>query len=465
MIKEPQHAYYVQLKVSIGKSELMLLIFLRRTVAMSAKKSFGLWSAISISIGAMVAGFFPTLGLGGQIAGNALYISFLIAGLVALLSTYSYAKMGARYPSAGGPVGFYLEGFGDSILSGALGIFLWITWIIALALYSKGFGEYAAALLPANAPGIWANIFATAVILIFTAINFRGARAVGRSETLIVVIMIGILATFVVVGFFLIKPELLSLSKWPNRSDILVGAASVFVVYSGFGLITTSAEDMETPQKILPTALYLSVIIVTVMYVLICFAIAGTLSVPEIISARDYALAQAAQPVLGSVGPLAIVFAVLLATSSGVNGTLYGGAHVTYTLVKNGALPTKLESLAPGPSKRRDVEGLFITAGLTIFFVNSFDLRGIAALGSASFLILYAAVSVAHLRRYRDTKAKPYIIWSSIIACLALLGLLVLFEIMINLMTFLALVIILGFSFIGEWSYRKYSGRAMRTRT
>jgi amino acid transporter len=416
----------------------------------NAKKSIGLSSAISISIGAMLAGFFPTLGIGGQIAGNALYISFFIAGFVAFLSTYSYAKLGARYPSAGGPVGFYLKGFGDSILSGALSIFLWITWIVALALYSKGFGAYAVILLPTDAPGIWANIFATAVVLIFTAINFRGARAVGRSETLIVALMIGILATFVVVGFFLIKPELLSLSKWPNRSDILYGAASVFVVYSGFGLITTSTKDMVTPQKTLSTALYLSVIIVAVMYAFICFIVAGTVPVPELISARGYVLAQAAKPVLGSIGPLAIIFAALLATSSGVNGALYGGAHVTYTLVKNGELPTKLESLAPGKLKRRDSEGLFITAGLTIFFVNSFDLRGIAALGSASFLILYAAVSVAHLRRYRDTKAKPYIIWSSIIACLALLGLLVLFEIMTNFITFLTLIIILGFSFIGE---------------
>jgi uncharacterized membrane protein YhaH (DUF805 family) len=120
--------------------------------------------------------------------------------------------------------------------------------------------------------------------------------------------------------------------------------------------------------------------------------------------------------------------------------------------------------LARGKINERNSESLFITTGLSIVFINSFDLRGITALGNASFLILYITVSVAHLKRYRDAKAKPYIILLSIIACLALLGLLVLSEIMTHFMTFLTLIIILGFSFIGEWSYRKYSGQTMRTR-
>ena len=120
---------------------------------MNKKKSIGLWAAISIGVGGMVgAGIFSILGLACQIAGNAVYISFIIAGIVALLSTYSYAKLGVKYPSAGGPVEFLVRGFGAGILSGGFNILLWIGYVFALALYAKAFGAYAKTFLPSSAP-------------------------------------------------------------------------------------------------------------------------------------------------------------------------------------------------------------------------------------------------------------------------------------------------------------------------
>ncbi|WP_052286168.1 APC family permease [Methanococcoides burtonii] len=145
---------------------------------MAESKSMGLWSATSIGVGAMVgAGIFSIFGVVTQISGDAVYISFIIAGTVVLLSTDSYAKLGARYPSAGGPAEFLIRGFGDGNLSGGLNILLWIGYIFGLALYAKGFSLYAMTFLPSRSPDIWSNIFATAIILIFTASNFIGAKA------------------------------------------------------------------------------------------------------------------------------------------------------------------------------------------------------------------------------------------------------------------------------------------------
>ena len=94
---------------------------------MNDKKSIGLWSAISIGIGVMIgAGIFSILGISAQIAGHGMYLSFIIAGVIALLCTYSYAKLGSQYPSAGGPVEFLVKGFGDGVLSGSFNILLWI---------------------------------------------------------------------------------------------------------------------------------------------------------------------------------------------------------------------------------------------------------------------------------------------------------------------------------------------------
>jgi amino acid transporter len=168
---------------------------------MNVTKSMGLYTATSIGVGAMVgAGIFSFFGTAVQISGSAVYVSFIIAGLIALLNAYSYAKMGVRYPSAGGPVEFLLKGFGDGILSGGLNLLLWVGYVFGLSLYAKGFSYYAVTFLPPGSAHIWANVFSTAIILVFTATNFIGAKAVGKSELFIVSIKVGILLLFAAAG-------------------------------------------------------------------------------------------------------------------------------------------------------------------------------------------------------------------------------------------------------------------------
>ncbi|AKB55146.1 MULTISPECIES: hypothetical protein [Methanosarcina] len=83
------------------------------------------------------------------------------------LNAYSYAKIGVRYQSTGGPVEFILKGFGDGVLSGELNLLLWISYIFALALYSKGFSSYAVIFLPPGSAQVWDKIFANTIILIY----------------------------------------------------------------------------------------------------------------------------------------------------------------------------------------------------------------------------------------------------------------------------------------------------------
>src|SRR2546427_10018764 len=105
----------------------------------------GLVAAVSIGIGGMIgAGIFSILGVVAHVAGNAMWLAFAIGGVVALFSTYSYAKLGAAFPSAGGAVNFLVKSFGDGILAGGLNLFMWAGYIIALALYATAFRSYAA---------------------------------------------------------------------------------------------------------------------------------------------------------------------------------------------------------------------------------------------------------------------------------------------------------------------------------
>ena len=430
--------------------------------AMKSRSSISLWAAVSLGIGAMVgAGIFSIFGVAGQIAGSALWFSFVIAGAVALLIVYSYAKLAARYPSAGGPTEFLVRGFGDNVLSGGFNVLLWVSYVFALALYSRAFGGYAATFLLGNAASIWVGIFATGIIVVFTAINFIGARAVGRSEQYIVATKIVILVGFIALGIFSVQPSRLALSQWPPFDNILSCAAIVFVAYQGFSLITNAAEDMENPKKTVPKALFISVSIVIIIYVAVAVTVLGNLPVSQIVSAKDYALAEAAQPFLGTIGFKIIAIAALLSTSSGINATLYGGANISYVLAKEGQLPEFFERKI----WRRSREGLLITAGLTIIFANLLNLEGIAVVGSASILLIYVAVNAAHLRLFRETKANPLMLWLAILVSLAFVFLLVDYEAQSSPNAVATLAGVVIFSFVAEWAYRRRSKRILRTRT
>src|SRR5215475_6079898 len=144
----------------------------------------GLVAAVSIGIGGMVgAGIFSILGVVAHAAGNAMWLAFAIGGVVALLSTYSYAKLGATFPSAGGAVHFLVKGFGDGVLAGGLNLFMWVGYIISLALYATAFGSYAATFVTeAHAP-VLVKSLAIAIVLLLTLVNAFGARFMSRWET------------------------------------------------------------------------------------------------------------------------------------------------------------------------------------------------------------------------------------------------------------------------------------------
>ena len=168
---------------------------------MKATKSIGLWPAISIGVGGMVgAGIFALMGEAGAQVGNFVFISFIIAGLISLLSGYSYAKLGVRYPSAGGIVEYLVQSYGSGYITGALSIVLYLSVTVVMAMVVRAFGSYAAVLLTPNLPAVSVNIFASAVVIILTLINFAGSEIIGRVEKLIVIAKISILAIFIIAG-------------------------------------------------------------------------------------------------------------------------------------------------------------------------------------------------------------------------------------------------------------------------
>ncbi|RJR41930.1 MAG: amino acid permease [Deltaproteobacteria bacterium] len=425
------------------------------------KGQIGLLAAIAIGIGGMVgAGIFSILGVVALTAGNAMWISFLIGGAVALLTAYSYAHLGTRFPSAGGAVEFLVQGFGDGVISGGLNLYMWFGYIIALALYAQGFVGYAMTFFPSPAPVYLPKALGVGIVLLFTGVNFLGARAMGQWETLIVGVKLGILLLFAGAGVFFLQLPNFSPSHWPAGQEWLFGAGIIFIGYEGFGLVTNAAEDMADPRKLLPRALYLSVILVILIYLAVSLVVIGNLDIAAIASSRDYALAEAAKPFLGLWGFKLVAVGALFSTASAINATLYGGANISYMLARDGELPELFERKVWSRSE----EGLFITAGLVILFVLFFDLSGVAMMGSGAFLFIYACVNAAHLRIIDQTGARKWLVWAAMITCFAMFVILSIYIYLNAKPALITMVGLLPACLAMEWVYRKKTGRVLKTR-
>ncbi len=426
--------------------------------AAPAPRGLGLPAAVSIGVGGMIgAGIFSILGVVAGVSGTALPVSFVLGGAVAILAAYSYLKLGVRYPSVGGASQFLVEEYGDGLRSGALNIFQYFAYIIAIALYARGFAGYATTFFP-NSTAVWLDeAFAVGVVVLFTLVNFLGSRIMGQAETAIVAIKVGVLVLFIAAGIFFIEPDRLAPAGWGEPQNLLFGAGILFIGYEGFGLITNAAGEMTNPRRELPQAIYLAVGIVILIYVLVAIVVIGNLSISALKAAEESALAEAAKPFLGQFGFTLIAIAALLSTSSAVNATLFGAANVSYQVAKDGELPQSFTRKVWS----RNSEGLFITTALVIVFVVLFDLGPIAMMGSAAFLIVYAAVSLGHLRVHRQTGAKPAIIWASLITLLAMFVLLIIYIMSNQPAAALALIVTLAVSVLIEWAYRRWTGRRL----
>ena len=365
--------------------------------------------AAFLGVGAMVgAGIFALLGEAGAVAGSAVWLSFLLAGIVALLLGYNVVKLGVRYPSSGGLIAYLLEGFGNGRL---VGIASWLGYfaaiVIVCSMVAVAFGSYATSLFIGNdAAAGWDNVFTSGIVVSMAGINLIGARFVDRAQSLIVVVLLAVFAVFIAVTLVDIDPHLLAFSGYPPVSDIIASVALTFLAYLGFSVITFAVGDLRDPARELPKAMYLALGVTATTYVLISLGVFGTLTVTEVVGFGETAIAEAARPALGDAGFTIMAIAALLATASSVNATLYASGGLTAMLAEVGQFP----SFFGRGSRLGAHAGLLITAAIVLVVSNLVDLSAIASVGSACSLVIFLLVGMAGYKLRSTTGARGAII-------------------------------------------------------
>ena len=417
------------------------------------KRALSVRQAAFIGTGAMVgAGIFALLGAAGEVAGSAVWISFLLAGGVAVLQGYSFAKLGARYPSAGGFLEYVVRGWGTGHFTGVIAWLLFAVNAIITAMVAVSFGSYASAAVADNPD--WTKLFAVLVVVVMAGLNVLGSQAVAKVQTLVVVVVIGILTVFSVATLTNMNVELLAVSGYPSLAQIVSSVALTFFAFLGFGVITFTAKDLADPQRQLPKAIYLALGIATVVYVAVALGVFGTLTFDEVIASGGTALAVAAEPALGSAGYWLMSVTALFATAGATNSGLYPATGLCEQMAAVGQFPPVMGRRAGG----RAPMGILVTATAAILMAVFFDLNAIASIGSAVALVVFTLVTFGHFRVRHETRAQA---WLLVLADFTTVAVLVAFAVttLVNEpATAVALVVILLLSVVLDlvWKSRRH---------
>jgi amino acid transporter len=377
--------------------------------------------ATVLGVGAMIgAGIFALLGEAGAIAGAAVWISFLIGGVVAALLGYVCVKLGVRFPSSGGLITYLIEGFGSGRL---VGVASWLGYIAAVVIVCSmvvvSFGSYATSLFVGDdAWSGWDNVFSSALVLTMVAVNMVGARFVARAQSVIVAGVLAVFAVFIAVTITNLDFDLLAFDGYPPFSKIIASVALTFFAYLGFNVITFTAGDLVNPARDLPRAMYGALGITSVTYVLIALGVFGTLTVAEVVQYGETAIAEAARPALGDAGFTVMAVAALLSTAGATNATLYASSNLTAMLAEIRLFPPFFGAAGRFGAK----SGLVITAGLVLLVANLVDLSAIASVGSAVALMIFLLVGAAGYRRRADTQSNAVIVLLAIAVTAIVLG-------------------------------------------
>ena len=390
----------------------------------NSKEKLSLIGSVSLGTGVMIgAGIFVLMGQIAELVGDLFPIAFIAGAVVVGFSAYSYVKFSNAFPSSGGVAKFLTKAYGPGTATGLFSLLMYVSMVVSESLVAGTFGAYTLRLFPEQYAG-YAPVLAVGLITIAYIINIMGNKVIGSTATITAVIkVLGIsllaIAGLAASGFADISgnyvPE--SGQSLPKGFGFIGALALAILAYKGFTTITNQGDDIENPHKNVGRSIIISVVICTLIYVALALSVAGGLSIPEIIKAKDYALAAAVKPVFGEWGTWITIGIAIIATVSGVIASVFSASRLLAMLSNMKQVPNlnvieKLKNPA-----------LLLTVSLAILLTIFFNLTRIASIGAIFYLIMDIAIhwGLFHYLR-EEVEFKPIIPLIAMILDIAILS-------------------------------------------
>jgi amino acid transporter/nucleotide-binding universal stress UspA family protein len=433
-------------------------------------RTLGLTEILMLGIGGtMGAGVFVLTGHAAGMVGPAVILVFLLAGLQSLPNSLSYAELASSFPIAGGGYA-YISKATRGLLPFSVGWVSWFSSMVYAALSAVG----AAYSLKIFLPFLPVPLTAVVLIAVFVTISLRGSQEAGRTQVMLAGILLTSLALFVILGLvlpggfswttfysdggFFIHEGMLN-----NMAKVFQAITLVNVLFVGYEVIATTAEEAKNPGRNIPIAVVGTIFICAAVYCTVAFVALGTVSAGAL-GASSTPLSEAASRFLGGWGAPLLGLAGMIATVTSLNTALLSSARVALALSRDGYLPAFLSRIHPRlktPLPAILVSGAFIAlaavSGDEVFlsYVSNFGYM---------FVVFFTNVSVILLRRkFPDHKRAFRTPWYPVTPILGCLGIIVV-EVFTE---FHALVVGIGLIAVGLIVYqlRRPVGRVVEVAT
>jgi amino acid transporter len=389
-----------------------------RVLVKERREKLGLKELIAMGVGGMVGGgIFSVLGLSVSVAGHAAPIAFGLGGVIAMLTGWSYIKLGLKYHSDGGSFTYLEHAFTHPNIAGIGGWLLLAGYVGTLGLYGYTFGVYGSAILGNSAASsAMPHVLASGILLMFLGVNLYGVKASGESEDILVLTKVLILLLFAITGLFYVQSDHVLPVFNNGGMGTVMGAALIFVAYEGFELIPNAVNEMRNAQHDLSYGIVISIFITTLIYVLVSLVAVGNLMPEEISRYKEYILAVAAKPFLGHAGFVLIGLGALLSGASAINATLFSTARLGMAMSLEGDLPRVFSC----KERRGDIPyvSLIVITMVAVLFVNTMDLTIISSFASSTFLLVFASVNLSAFRLRAKIGIHPSLPLLAMTACL-----------------------------------------------
>ena len=368
----------------------------------SLRREIGLFEAVAFGVGTILgAGIYALIGPASGLAGNAIWISFVIGAVISSFTGLSYAELSTMFPKAAAEYVFAREAFNSRFWAFLLGWLIVFAGVVSVSTVAIGFASYLKSYLNLPVP-----ILAIILIGFLSLVNYAGIEESSRVNIVFLIVEVFGLLFVTILGFSLF-PSVNYLETTSGTGGVLAASALIFFAYLGFEDIVNIAEEMENPEKTIPKALILSIVVATVFYVLVAVATVSLADWRQL-STSSAPLAYAVSRVLGANAFLMLSVIALFATANTVLILLVVGSRMVYGMSRDGALPAAFSNIDERTGVPRIA--IFTTMVLSMVFASLGDLRLIAGVTNFATFLIFAFVnfSLIWLRHKQPGLRRPF---------------------------------------------------------